>query len=103
MLINKNTRVMDKAIFEYVVKDYNETLAKLQKLNAKKMSLKEACDVFNGHNFTPDMLFDFNSTWFLGTVIQMDGYLELSSSVEIYDLEGDFINQYDINELVKFI
>lgn len=103
MLINKSSRIVDKKMFECVVEDYNAVMAKFKSLNAREMSLKEACELFGGHNFTSGVLFDFNSTWFLGTVMQMDGYLELSSCVEVYDFEGYFMNQYDIDELRKII
>ena len=103
MLINKSSRIVDKKMFEYVVEDYNTVMAKFKSLNVREMPLKQACELFNGYNFTSGMLFDFDSTWFIGTVMQMDGYLELSSSVEVYDFEGYFMNQYDINELRKII
>lgn len=105
MLINKNTRVMEKAIFEYVVKDYNKMLAKFKELNMKEMPLRQACDILKGFNFVQGAngYFDFDSDWFIGTVMQMDGYLELSDNVEIYDFEGQFIGQYDIDKLVRFI
>lgn len=103
MLINKNTHVMEKTIFEYVVKDYNKMLSEFKNLNIREMTLKQACDVLNGYNFTQDVLFDFDSTWFIGTVMQMDGYLKLSDNVEIYDFEGCLVGQYDISKLVQLI
>lgn len=103
MLINKKTHVEEREMFECVVKNYNEILTRFKELRVSEMSLKQACQLFSGYNFTHNHLFDFDATWFIGTIIQMDGYLELSNYVEVYDFNGDIMGQYDINELVKFI
>ena len=105
MSINKNTRITERTIFEYVVRDYNKMLVKFKELNIREMPLEKACDTLEGYNLVQgdNGFFDFDSKWFIGTVNLKNGYLELSNSVEIYDFEGDLVGQYDINKLEKFI